>query len=168
MNSYFQEPGLNIEPNFWYSAMWNLRPHVEATYYSWSVRGEHGWEETERWITVFWNWYGNLTFEGVQKQFCDIQGLTDSHQHCWSCCICLSFDLLTRKSTQATRDTVVCVLCWKCCTEMHLLEPYETETVLNDSKWPSTTVAMWCFVYTVIVHWKFCNYVVLIASNCSK
>lgn len=25
-----------------------------------SVWGEHGREETERWISLFWNWYGNL------------------------------------------------------------------------------------------------------------
>lgn len=40
--------------------MWNLRPHFEVLYYSRSVRGEHGREETETWITDFWNWYGNL------------------------------------------------------------------------------------------------------------
>lgn len=84
-----------LHVDLWYCAMWNLRPHIEVLYYSWSARGEHGREETERWITVFWNWYGNLvnvlirrlTFVSVtvQKQSCDIQGFTGSHQHCWSC-----------------------------------------------------------------------------------
>lgn len=34
-----------------------------------------------------------LSFVGVtvQKQLCTIQGFIDSHQHCWSRCICLSF-----------------------------------------------------------------------------
>lgn len=49
-----------LRVDFWYCAMWNLRPHFEVLYYSWSVRGKHGREETERWITIFWNWYGNL------------------------------------------------------------------------------------------------------------
>lgn len=81
-----------LRVDFWYCAIWNLRPHFEVLYYSWSVRGEHGREETERWITVFWKWYGNLVmwwFTAYHlwvlqyRNGCDIQGFTDSHQHCW-------------------------------------------------------------------------------------
>lgn len=49
-----------LHVDFWYCAMWNLQPHFEVLYYSQSASWKHGREETERWITAFWNWYGNL------------------------------------------------------------------------------------------------------------
>lgn len=69
------------------------RPHFEVLYYRWSQRGEHGREETERWFTILWNWYGNLvmcSFTRLQlwvpqyRNGCvTFQGFTNSHKHCW-------------------------------------------------------------------------------------
>lgn len=73
----------------------------------------------------------------------------------------------------ATRRSVVLVeLCWKCCTEKCICWSHMWFHIwywkLNDSKRPSTTVAILgggvsLSVYTVVVHWKYCNYAVLIA-----
>lgn len=83
-----------LHVDFWYCAMWNLRPHFEVLYYSWSVRGEHGKEETERLIAIFWNWYGNLvmcwftTSHLWVLQYWDgcmtFRILLTLYQHCWS------------------------------------------------------------------------------------
>lgn len=82
------------------------RPHFWSTVFTAGAREESdGREETERWIAVFWNWYGNLLMcpftaynysivaVTVQEQSCEIQGFTGTVLGpLWQ--ICIYFELL--------------------------------------------------------------------------
>lgn len=85
-----------LHVDFWYCAMWNLKPHFWSTVLEQEcerrTRALRGGNQKINWhlLKLIWKPENvliyHLTFVGVtvQRGLCDIQGFTDSNQHCWN------------------------------------------------------------------------------------